>query len=428
VSRFKLNILEFNRKFKPEEFLDWVLAVEEVFEFNGVPDERRVSLVVHTFRGKVDAWWQQLKQNRVQKGKLKINSWEHLLKKMRAAFLPRNYTMERQPQNWRQWSVAMMKKTETSYKKEAFRETWGKVKSPSQANWTPTCQPQTYKPNPCSVEEEEEFVDEKFLESDFIDEEFEHKGVEDEDPTQEVVDWDTPPIYDDDVNEKEPIEEPLASDLKEEFEEYGLHPIFSGLYPDEDDQLEDEEPTDGITDEDDQLEDGEPTHDITDYEEDDITNYNEVGYVDFLGVEDILNSPNNDVDEFYTDEENYMFIKEVTADPFMSIFMERGREKEQEKYGKSEEFTSGVWGTHDRYQDIPMMRSVTLILGCCLVLIVRKGDWNELTGHPKDRGKDRLNSRTNSLQPGEDDADQIQSGSNLLTNERSHQASDCSQN
>jgi hypothetical protein len=52
------------------------------------------------------------------------------------------------------------------------------------------------------------------------------------------------------------------------------------------------------------------------------------------------------------------------------------------------------------------MRSVTLILGCCLVLILRKDDWNELTGHPKDRGKDQQNLRTNSLQPGEDDANQ----------------------
>jgi hypothetical protein len=42
------------------------------------------------------------------------------------------------------------------------------------------------------------------------------------------------------------------------------------------------------------------------------------------------------------DEENYMFIREVTADPFISIFMACGREKEQEKYGKSEELTSGV--------------------------------------------------------------------------------------
>jgi hypothetical protein len=110
--------------------------------------------------------------------------------------------MERQPQNWRQGFTAVMKKTKNSYKKEAFGETWGKVKSPNQANWTHTCQPQIYKPNPCSVEEEEEFVDEEFQESDFIDEEFKHKGVKDEDPTQEVVDWDTPPIYDDDVNEE----------------------------------------------------------------------------------------------------------------------------------------------------------------------------------------------------------------------------------
>jgi hypothetical protein len=37
---FKLNIPEFQGDLQPEEFLDWVLAVEEVFEFNGVPDER----------------------------------------------------------------------------------------------------------------------------------------------------------------------------------------------------------------------------------------------------------------------------------------------------------------------------------------------------------------------------------------------------
>jgi hypothetical protein len=122
----------------------------------------------------------------------------------------------------------------------------------------------------------------------------------------------------------------LASDLEEEYEEYKLHPMFSGLYPEEDDQLEDEKTTDGIADEDDQLEDEEPTDDIANYEEDDIADYKEIEYVDFLGVEDILNSPNNDDDEFYTDKENYMFIREVTADPFMTLFMARGREKEQE--------------------------------------------------------------------------------------------------
>ena len=79
---FKLNIPEFQGDLQPEEFLDRVLDVEEVFEFNKVSNERRVSLVVHTFQGRVAAWWQQLKQNRERQGKLKINSWEKLLKKM----------------------------------------------------------------------------------------------------------------------------------------------------------------------------------------------------------------------------------------------------------------------------------------------------------------------------------------------------------
>jgi hypothetical protein len=70
---FKLNISEFQGDLQPEEFMDWVLAIEEVFEFNGVPDERQVSLVVHTLRGRVAAWWQQLKQSRVRQGQLKIN-------------------------------------------------------------------------------------------------------------------------------------------------------------------------------------------------------------------------------------------------------------------------------------------------------------------------------------------------------------------
>jgi hypothetical protein len=62
-NEFKLNIPEFQGNLQLEEFLDWVLTVEKIFEFNGVPDEQRASLVVHTFRGRITTWWQQLKQN-----------------------------------------------------------------------------------------------------------------------------------------------------------------------------------------------------------------------------------------------------------------------------------------------------------------------------------------------------------------------------
>jgi hypothetical protein len=130
-----------------------------------------------------------------------------------------------------------------------------------------------------------------------------------------------------------------------------------------------------------------------------------IDYINFLGIDNILNSPHDDYGEFYADEENHMFTRKSVVDPFLSIFTARGREKERQRHGKAEVLPSVVWGV----QGSSMMRSVTLILGSCLILVLRKSDWNELTGHPKDRGRNRLNSRTNSLQPGEDDVDHIAS-------------------
>jgi hypothetical protein len=81
-SGFKLDIPEFSGGLQPEEFLDWIAAVEEVLDFKGVPEDRRVSLVATKFRGKATVWWQQLKQSRTRLGKSKINRWEKLLKHM----------------------------------------------------------------------------------------------------------------------------------------------------------------------------------------------------------------------------------------------------------------------------------------------------------------------------------------------------------
>jgi hypothetical protein len=119
-------------------------------------------------------------------------------------------------------------KIENSYKKEAFRETWIKAESSRRANLTLTRQPQFHLPN-LYVEEQGELVDEEFQKSEIFNEEFEHENVED--LSQEFVDWDSLPTYDDDVNDEDLIEEHLATDQEEEYEEYGLHPIFDGLYP-----------------------------------------------------------------------------------------------------------------------------------------------------------------------------------------------------
>jgi hypothetical protein len=88
--------------------------------------------------------------------------------------------------------------------------------------------------------------------------------------------------------------------------------------------------------------------------------------------------------------------------------MTYGKGKAQEKHKST--WQSGVWGFHDKHQGMSMMKSITFLIGCGLVVILSE-EWNKLTRHPKDRGKDSSNSKANSLQPKEDDIDRNSSHS-----------------
>lgn len=46
---FKLDLPEFAGNLQPDEFVDWLLAVEEVLDFKQVPADRRVPLVATSF-------------------------------------------------------------------------------------------------------------------------------------------------------------------------------------------------------------------------------------------------------------------------------------------------------------------------------------------------------------------------------------------
>ncbi|GKA91217.1 hypothetical protein Tco_0813087 [Tanacetum coccineum] len=64
----------------PEGFIDWLVAVEEVFVFKEVPENKRVSLIATKLRGKASAWWKQLKLTRERVGKPRITSWQKIKK------------------------------------------------------------------------------------------------------------------------------------------------------------------------------------------------------------------------------------------------------------------------------------------------------------------------------------------------------------
>ncbi|GJS79658.1 putative reverse transcriptase domain-containing protein [Tanacetum coccineum] len=91
-SGMRVNNLDFaGDTLSPEGFIDWLVAVEEVFEFKEVPENKRVLLIATKLRGRASAWWQQLKLTRERVGKPRITSWQKMKKCIRANFIPHNY-------------------------------------------------------------------------------------------------------------------------------------------------------------------------------------------------------------------------------------------------------------------------------------------------------------------------------------------------
>ncbi|GJY06304.1 putative reverse transcriptase domain-containing protein [Tanacetum coccineum] len=80
-SGMRVNIPDFaGDTLSPEGFIDWLIEVEEVFEFKEVPENKRVSLIATKLRDRASAWWQQLKLTRERVGKPRITSWQKMKK------------------------------------------------------------------------------------------------------------------------------------------------------------------------------------------------------------------------------------------------------------------------------------------------------------------------------------------------------------
>lgn len=88
----KVDLPEFSGNLSPEEFLDWLSAIEKFFEWKDLSDSKRVKLVATRLRGLASTWWDQVQEARMRKGKDKIRSWSKMKAKMREQFLPANYS------------------------------------------------------------------------------------------------------------------------------------------------------------------------------------------------------------------------------------------------------------------------------------------------------------------------------------------------
>jgi len=102
-----------------------------------------------------------------------------------------------------------------------------------------------------------------------------------------------------------------------------------------------------------------------------------------------------------------MFKSEEIVDSFWEILLTHEWEKMCDNRVKLKCFESSAKKFQVDHRSLVVISEELFLVGCYIVLLLKRKGWNGLIGNSKDRGKNHLISRTNSLQPGENDVGQL---------------------
>ena len=93
----------YDRSLIVEHLIEWISELYKYFEYGEVEEDKRVILAVTRLRGHASLWWDSVQEERIRKNKSLIKSWDRMVAKMRAKFLPKYYQLNlyRQMQNLR---------------------------------------------------------------------------------------------------------------------------------------------------------------------------------------------------------------------------------------------------------------------------------------------------------------------------------------
>jgi hypothetical protein len=117
-AREKMEIPMYEGNLDVEELLDWIRALDKYFDYEDVEEDKKVKHVITRLKGHATLWWDELQADRCCKGKQKIKSWDRMVAKMKAKFIPKDYqiTLFRRMQNLRQKLMSVKEYTEEFYR------------------------------------------------------------------------------------------------------------------------------------------------------------------------------------------------------------------------------------------------------------------------------------------------------------------------
>lgn len=93
-SDMKLDFPMYGGKMDNEEVLDWIDSLDNYFDFKEVLEDQKVKLAKTKLKGSTLTWWNYTQPKRLRRGKPKINTWDKMVAKVKAQFLPGDYEVQ----------------------------------------------------------------------------------------------------------------------------------------------------------------------------------------------------------------------------------------------------------------------------------------------------------------------------------------------
>jgi hypothetical protein len=117
-AKVKMDVPVYEGNLDVEELLDWIRALDTYFDYEDIEEDKKVRHAVTRLKGHAALWWDELQADRRCQGKQKIKSWDRMIAKMKAKFIPRDYQISlfRRMQNLRQKLMTVKEYTEEFYR------------------------------------------------------------------------------------------------------------------------------------------------------------------------------------------------------------------------------------------------------------------------------------------------------------------------
>ena len=91
TKKVHLEVAEFYGKLNPTTFLDWIMSLENYFDWYAMPDNRKVRFVKAKLKGVAGLWCYNIENQLHIMGQPPIDTWDEMKLKMKEHFLPTDY-------------------------------------------------------------------------------------------------------------------------------------------------------------------------------------------------------------------------------------------------------------------------------------------------------------------------------------------------